>query len=234
MGIFSRIANIIKANINDLLDRAEDPEKVIKQALVEMKQSLREAKVQVAAAIRDKKKLEQKYQENVEQAEKWERRAMVAIEKGEEDLAKEALRRKKSYESLAENFKDQLEEQTMMVEKLKKSLSGLEAKIEEAERKKDILLARKKRAEAKKKINETISSVSDKSAFSTFDRMEEKISNLEARADAESELTDWEEDESLEDRFESLEKDDVEDELEALKRKLGKAKKSTTTAKTVK
>jgi phage shock protein A len=231
MGILSRIATIIKANINDLLDRAEDPEKVIKEALIEMNESLKEAKVQVAKAIRDKKKLEQQYQENMELVEKWEKRAMIALEKGEEELAREALKKKKMYETLATNFKEQLEEQEKIVEKLKTSLAGLEAKIEEAKRKKDILLARKKRAEAKKKISETMSSVSDRSVFSTFERMEEKISDLEARADAESELASWEEESTLEDKFESLEKDDVDEELEALKRKLGKKTTTTKTAK---
>ncbi len=231
MGVFTRISNIIKSNINDLLDRAEDPEKVIKQAIVEMNESLREAKVEVARSIRDKKKLEQKYTENLEQSNTWEKRALIALEKGEESLAREALKRKKNFESLAKSFKDQLDDQTNIVEKLKRSLEALDAKIEEAKRKKDLLIARKKRAVAKKKINETMSSVADNSVFNTFDRMEDKINELEAQADASVEMSEWEDGQSLDDRFDALETTDVDDELQALKAKLKKGR--TGSAKTL-
>jgi phage shock protein A len=220
MGVFERISRIIRSNISDLLDRAEDPEKVLQQIMVDMQQDLREAKLHVAAAIRDQKKLETRYQENLDLADRWEKRAISAVEEGDDALAKEALRRKKNFEQLAKGYKEQLEEQTRSVKLLKTSLAALEAKIEEARRRKDLLIARQKRAQAQKAISETMNGMSKSSALAVLERMEGKVKAAEIHAEAIAEL----EADSLEARFAGLDNEDVDDELAKLKAKLSERK----------
>jgi phage shock protein A len=220
MGVFERISRIIRSNISDLLDRAEDPEKVLQQIMVDMQQDLREAKLHVAAAIRDQKKLETRYQENLDLAARWEKRAISAVEEGDDALAKEALRRKKNFEQLAKGYNEQLEEQTRSVKLLKTSLAALEAKIEEARRRKDLLIARQKRAQAQKAISESMNGMSKSSALAVLERMEGKVKAAEIHAEAIAELGA----DSLEARFARLDNEDVDDELAKLKAKLSEKK----------
>ncbi len=220
MGVFERISRIIRSNISELLDRAEDPEKVLQQIMVDMQQDLREAKLHVAAAIRDQKKLETRYQENLDLVDRWEKRAISAVEEGDDALAKEALRRKKNFEQLAKGYKEQLEEQARSVKLLKTSLAALEAKIEEARRRKDLLIARQKRAQAQKAISETMNGMSKSSALAVLERMEGKVKAAEIHAEAIAEL----ETDSLEARFARLDNEDVDDELAKLKAKLSERK----------
>lgn len=223
MGILGRIQTIISSNINALLDGAEDPEKMINQTLIEMQESLREAKVTVARAIRDKNLLEQKYNDAVKQVEYWEKKAMVAVEKGDDALAKEALTKKKEEANNAADLKTQLETMTKQVDAIKSSCEALESKMEEARRKKEVLLARLKNSQASIKINENVSKFNSTStsAFETFDRMEQKVNSSEAEAEAVQELA--EPDRDLKKKFEKLENDDaVNDELAELKKKMGK------------
>ena len=220
MGVFERISRIIRSNISDLLDRAEDPEKVLQQIMVDMQQDLREAKLHVAAAIRDQKKLETRYQENLDLSDRWEKRAISAVEEGDDALAKEALRRKRNFEQLAKGYKEQLEEQTRSVKLLKTSLAALEAKIEEARRRKDLLIARQKRAQAQKAISESMNGMSKSSALAVLERMEGRVKAAEIHAEAIAEL----EAESLEARFARLDNEDVDDELTKLKAKLSEKK----------
>jgi phage shock protein A len=218
MSIFGRMSDILKANINDLIDKSEDPEKMMEQMIREMQDQLREAKIEVAKAIADEKRLQQQLNQNQAQSKNWESKAMLALKKGDETLATEALKQKKSYDQLATSIQPQWEQQNALSSKLKDSLRALEAKIDEARRKKDILAARQKRAEAQKKIQEVMSGLSDQSAFATFDRMEQKVMEIEAQADAAVEL----ESASLDDQFKALEAGaEVSDELAALKAKMG-------------
>jgi phage shock protein A len=218
MGMFSRLSDILKANINDLIDKAEDPEKMMEQMIREMQDQLREAKIEVAKAIADEKRLEQQMKQNQSQSQNWESKAMLALKKGDERLATEALKQKKTYDQLVSSIQPQWEQQDTLSTKLKDSLRALESKIDEARRKKDILAARQKRAEAQKKIQEVMIGLSDQSAFATFDRMEKKVMEIEAQADAAVEL----ETTTLDDQFKALEAGaDVTDELAALKAKMG-------------
>lgn len=217
MGIFSRMSDIFKANINEIIDKAEDPAKMMDQMVREMQEQLREAKIQVAKAIADEKKLHHQLKQNQVQSKNWESKAMLALKKGNEGLAKEALKQKKTYDGLASSVQGQWEEQNTLSSKLKDNLRALESKIDEARRKKEILIARQKRAEAQKKIHEVMSGLNDNSAFATFDRMEQRVMEIEAQADAAVEL----EIESLDDKFRALESgSDVDDELAALKAKM--------------
>ena len=224
MGIFSRLAQLIKSNLNDLISRSEDPEKMLNQVVLDMSNQLTEAKKQVAASIADEKRLAKQCEQETANAAEWERRAMMALRSGNEELAKEALARKKEHDGLALTFKDQWAKQKAAVEQLKKALRMLNDKIEEAKRKKNVLVARKKRAEAQKAIQETMSGLKDQSAFETFDRMAGKIDQLEAEAEAGAELQEEYSGDVLASRFANLEKTAGADEdLMALKRKMGLA-----------
>ena len=175
MPIFEKISRILKSNINDLLDRVEDPEKVLNQLLEDMRHEFKEAKVQVVAAIRDGNRLEAQYKENLESAENWEKRAILFIENGDDVRAKEALRRKKSASELAENYREQLEAQRESITVLKDGLSTLQAKIEEAEHKRALLIARQKRAEAERNVQQTVAGLAESSAADALHRIQDRV-----------------------------------------------------------
>jgi phage shock protein A len=224
MGIFSRLGTLIKSNINDLITKAEDPEKMLTQVLLEMQQQLVEAKKAVAVAIADEKKLQKQYTAETDKAKEWERKAMVAVRAGDDNLARQALGRKQEHESIAGQFQQQWLAQKQAVEKLKDALRLLNNKIEEAKRKKNILIARKKRAEAQQQIANTMQGLGDTSAFDTFDRMAERIQLMEAEAEAGAELAGELSGDTLESKFLQLEQGGAaseDDALSELKAKMG-------------
>lgn len=222
MGFFGRLAQLIKSNLNDLINRAEDPEKMLNQVILDMNTQLVEAKKQVAVAIADEKKLQKQFSNESSVAEEWERKAMMAVRAGDDALAKEALLRKKEHDALAAQLKEQWEKQRAAVDSLKTALRALNNKIEEAKRKKNVLIARKRRAEAMKSIQETMSGLSDTSAFDTFDRMAQKIDQIEAEAEAGAEIQEEYSGDVLKHKFQQLEATAGADgELEDLKRKMG-------------
>jgi phage shock protein A len=224
MGIFSRLGTLIKSNINDLVTKAEDPEKMLNQVLLDMQQQLVEAKKAVAVAIADEKKLQKQYTSELEKAKEWERKAMVAVRAGDDELARQALMRKQEHEGISGQFQKQWIAQKQAVDKLKDALRLLNNKIEEAKRKKNILVARKKRAEAHKQIATTMHGLSDSSAFDTFDRMAQRIDMLEAEAEASSELAGELSGDTLESKFLQLESGGAssdDDALLELKAKMG-------------
>ena len=222
MGIFARLATLIKSNLNDLISRSEDPEKMLNQVVIDMANQLIEAKKQVAVSIADEKRLAKQAEQEAANAAEWERRAMLAIKAGDDNLAKEALNRKKEHDALATTYKDQWAKQKQAVEQLKTALKLLNNKIEEAKRKKNVLIARKKRAEAQKAIQDTMSGLNNASAFETFDRMATKIDQMEAEAEAATELAEQYSGDTLAHKFGELEQTaGAEDELAALKRKMG-------------
>ncbi|MCC6552850.1 MAG: PspA/IM30 family protein [Polyangiaceae bacterium] len=224
MGIFARLATLIKSNLNDLISRSEDPEKMLNQVVIDMANQLIEAKKQVAVSIADEKRLAKQAEQEAANAAEWERRAMLAIKAGDDNLAKEALARKKEHDSLAAAYKDQWQKQKQAVEQLKTALRLLNNKIEEAKRKKNVLIARKKRAEAQKAIQETMSGLNNASAFDTFERMATKIDQIEAEAEAAGEISEEYSGDTLAHKFGQLEATAGADEdLLALKRKMGVA-----------
>jgi phage shock protein A len=221
MGLFSRLGTLIRSNINELINKAEDPEKMLNQVLVDMKSQLVEAKKQVAVAIADEKRLKKQYQTEAEKAAEWERKAMLAIKAGDDNLAKAALARKGEHDEVAETLRQQWEAQKQSVEQLKLALRGLDAKIEEAKRKRNILVSRQKRAEAQRTINETLSNINSTSAFDTFERMSDRVTQLEAEAEATAELGGALPEASLEQQFKALEASSgVDDQLAALKKRM--------------
>jgi phage shock protein A len=223
MGILERIRTVLKSNINALISKAENPEKMLNQLVIDMNEQLLEAKKQVALAIADEKKLERQTLENKAQGADWEKKAMLAVKAGKDDLAKEALVRKQEYDGYAASFQKEYDSQHAAVEQLKDALRQLQAKIEEANRKKNLLIARAKRAEAQKQIQQTMGSLSATSSFDTFDRMAQKVDQVEAEAEAMKELGTVTADQKLEDKFKELESSDATADklLEDLKAKMG-------------
>lgn len=223
MGIFDRLKTVISSNINDLINKAENPEKMLNQLIIDMNQQMLESKKAVAQAIADEKKLERELEEQKRQSQEWERKAIIAVKANRDDLAKEALARKQEADNYYQQLKPQWESQKAAVEKLKDTLRQLQNKIDEAARKKNILIARAKRAEAQTKIQKTMSSLAGStSAFETFDRMAKKVDELEAKADAQAELADLSASASLEKEFAKLESSGAGSDLmlEELKRKM--------------
>ena len=217
MGVFKRVGRMIRANINDLLDKAENPSKMVKQLILDMEKELGDAKEQVAVAIANQKKLRAKCEENERLTTDWRDKATLAVDKGEDDLAREAIRRKNSHANLAKNFKEQWEKQSEAVDALKQGLEQLDMKLEEARRQKSLLLARQQRAETAKQVSKTVSKMPASGAFQAFDRMLERIADTEAEAEAFTELNI----DSLETRFKKLGGEpDVEAELLELKQKV--------------
>ena len=225
MGIFDRISALFSSNINDLISRAEDPEKMLTQILVDMRGQLVKAKQQVASAIADEKRLRDQADAEYKQAQDWERRAMLAVQEGRDDLAKQALVRHAEHLSHGQQLETTWETHRLETEKLKNSLRDLNDKIEEAKRKKNLLVARQRRAQAQQRIAETMSSLSEKSAFEAFARMEERIETNERQIKAAAEIEDEFTGDTLQRDFKQLEKGavgvSVDNQLLALKQKMG-------------
>ncbi len=220
MNLFDRVGRLIRANLNDLLRRAEDPEKVLRQALLDMKAAYRSAKSEVASAIAELRQLEREEQAYLEMAESWRNRAKDALKAGREDLAREALKEAKQAEALARGFADQIGQQREAVERLKVRLKALEAKISEAEGKMKTLVAKKKSVQAAEAVRRLDAHLEADSALEAFREMESRINAMEDRHQA---LVELDEAADLEKAFEELQGDDLEAELDALKKELGQA-----------
>jgi phage shock protein A len=230
MAILDRIAMVIRSNLNALINQAEDPEKMLDQILIDMRQQLQEAKREVATAIADEKRLAAQLEAASAQVREWDRRAVLAVERGEDDLAREALRRKAEQQQLAAGYQSQWEAQQTSTTTLKQALRALSEKIDEAARKKNLLVARQKRAEAQKHIHEVMTGLSDTSAFEAFDRMAVRVDQAEAQAAATVELSQELSGETMEQRFKALEgSTDVERELQALKARVQRGLPSSPT-----
>ena len=205
MGIFSRLGTLIKSNLNDLISKAEDPQKMLNQIVVEMQNQLLTAKQQVATSIADEKQLKKRWDEQIDLSKEWERKAMLAVRAGDDGLAKEALVRQAEHDKMQGEFGKQWQLQKDAVEKLKDQLRTLNDKIEEAKRKKNILIARQKRAEAQKAIQDTMRGLADNSAFDTFERMNQKVDQIEAESEAATELGGELAGDTLQQKFKKLE-----------------------------
>jgi phage shock protein A len=225
MGLFDRLSTLLRSNINDLISRAEDPEKMLNQILVDMRSQLAKAKQQVATAIADEKRLRDQADSEFRQAQDWEKRAMLALQEGREDLAKQALVRQGEHMGHATQLEQTWESHRLETEKLKNSLRDLNDKIEEAKRKKNLLVARQRRAQAQKRIAETMSSLSEKSAFEAFARMEERIESSERQLKASVEIDEEFSGDALANQFKQLERGaastSVDMRLLELKQKMG-------------
>ncbi|MDX2232707.1 MAG: PspA/IM30 family protein [Leptolyngbyaceae cyanobacterium bins.349] len=214
MGLFDRIWRVIRANLNSLISQAEDPEKILEQTVLDMQEDLIQLRQAVAQAIATQKRTERQYSQAMSTGDEWYRRAQLALQKGDDTLAREALTRRKSYQETATAMKTQLDQQVIVVAQLKQNMMKLESKISEAKTKKDLYIARARSAKATQQINEMLGNVGTGSAMAAFERMEEKVLQVEAQAEAVTELGM----DDLEKRFEQLgQADDIEAELAAMK-----------------
>jgi len=204
MGIFQKLSALLRSNINDAIARAENPEKMLNQVLIDMREQLGRAKQEVAVAIADERKLKAQMEEEQKHASDWEHRAVLAVREGRDDLARQALLRQQEHAERAFALDEQWQKLAGETERLKDSLRQLNDRIEEAKRKKNLLVAKQKRAQAQKRIHETMAGLSDRSAFETFDRMAEKIEEVERRAIAASEVSESLSGDTLEREFAQL------------------------------
>jgi len=216
MGFFDRLSRLLRANLNDLVSKAEDPAKILDQSVADMQADLVKLRQAVATAIASQKRLQNQAEQAETQARTWYERAELALKKGEEDLAREALSRRKTYTDTATALNTQLSNQAGQVETLKKSLTALEGKIAEAKTKKDMLKARAQAAQAQEQLQSAVGNLSTNSSMAAFDQMEEKVLALEARSQAAAELAGSD----LESQFAALQGSDVDDELAALKTRM--------------
>ena len=225
MSIFSKFSTMIRSNINDLISRAENPEKMLNQIILDMRDQLAKSKREVASAIADERKLKSQLEGEKKQVRDWEQRAMLAINEGRDDLAKQALVRQQEHAERAAALDGTWRAQAEETEKLKGSLRQLNDKIEEAKRKRNLLVAKQKRAQAQRRIHETMSGLSDTSAFEAFNRMADKIEEEERRNLAQAEVTEAISGDTLESEFLRLESGSgdagMDDRLLDLKAKMG-------------
>lgn len=218
MALLERVATLVRANLNDLIDKAEDPEKMLKQVILDMENQLLQVKTQVAIAMADQHVLENKRKETAEKAAVWMRKAEMAVSKGQEDLARAAVERSLASQQMAAGFEQQVGDQKVEVENLKSALAKLEQKLEEARSRGELLVAQHRRARALRRATAAKSAVTAGANSNTFDRMKHKVVREEAVSRASAVL----EGDSVEDRFAVLEKqDEVERILAEIKARQG-------------
>jgi phage shock protein A len=209
MALLERVSTLIRANLNDMIDKAEDPEKMIKQVIVDMQNQLLQVKTQVAIAIADQHLLEKKRKENEDACAEWRRKAEMAVDKKQDDLARAALERSISCEDLMKNFAQQVADQKAEVDNLKNALNKLEAKLGEAQNKSEMLIAQHRRARALNKAHDAHAAIGDGSKAAVYDRMRNKVARDEAVAQAKTEIMG----DSIDDRFAAMEKEEAIDKL---------------------
>jgi phage shock protein A len=218
MGLLERVSTLIRANLNDMIDRAEDPEKLIKQVILDMDNQYLQVKTQVAVSIADQHMLEKKLRENEDAGRDWMRKAELAVEKQQDDLARAALDRFQTSQKLAVNYREQVDDQKLQVETLKNALIKLEQKLDEAKAKRDLFLARHRRGIALGKAARAQSAIGEQSNNASFDRLKDRVNRTEAIASAEVELLN----ENAGDRLARLDRDtEVERLLAEIKSKHG-------------
>ncbi len=217
MGLIDRIQRVIRANVNSFMSSANDPEKQMEALVMEMQDNLLQLRQAVAQAIATQKRTERQSAQAQSTVEEWYRRAQMALQQGNELLTREALTKRRAYQEQLSTLSTQIEQQKTLVDKLKQDMRTLELKIAEVKTKKDMYIARARSAEASYKLQEMLSGVSSSNQLNAFERMEEKVSQLEAQTEAIA-LLDTDE---LQQRFASLESSNgIEAELAAMKGQL--------------
>ncbi len=214
MGIFTRFRDIVSSNINAMLDRAEDPEKMIKLMIREMEDTLIELKSSCAGVIAGRKKIERRLAEVEERKNLWEQRAELAVNKGRDDLAREALLEKRRFSELAETLPKEAAEHDGLIEQYQDDIRELENKLQSAKEKKRILIQRHRKAQNKKRAQEDIRRMDSSETMARFEHLESRIERMEAEAD----MVNYGKQENIEDEFDELKSDEeIEKELAKLK-----------------
>jgi phage shock protein A len=220
MALLERVSALVRANLNDLIDRAEDPQKMLKQVTLDMQNQLLQVKTQVAIAIADEHLLRQKHQENLDKHSEWMKKAEIAVDRKQDDLARAAIDRAVGYRNMAESYDQEIAHQKAQVENLKSALHKLELKLTEAHAKSELLLAKHRRSRALSKASHARIAATDQTKMGTFDRMKNRVHGEEAMSHALAEMAG----DSMEDRLDALGKDDeVERMLADIKNRRGVA-----------
>lgn len=204
MALLERVSTLVRANLNDLIDKAEDPEKMLKQVILDMQNQMLQVKTQVAVAMADHQVLVKKRLENEHNAADWMKKAELAVEKKQEELARSAVERSIAYRDLAASFDEQIANQGAEVENLKSALTKLEMKLSEARAKSDLLISQHRRARAVSRVGDARMKAAEGSTGAAFDRMKRKVEITEAYGAAKNELVR----DSVEDQFAKLERED--------------------------
>lgn len=218
MGLLDRLGRVIRANLNSLVNQAEDPEKILEQTVQDMQEDLIKLRQAVAQAIATQKRTERQCSQAQTNAEEWYRRAQLALQKGDEELAREALSRRKALQDTADALQSQMAQQSGIVSKLKENMRTLESKLAEAKTKKDMYIARARSAQASQRLNEMLGNVGTRDSMAAFERMEQKVLQMEAQAEAVAEISGGSD---IDRQFKALESGNtVDSELAALKAQL--------------
>jgi len=219
MGIFTRFRDIISANINAMLDKAEDPEKLIKLMIREMEDTLVEIKASCAGVMANIKKVQRRLDEVQSRAKYWEEKASLAVNKGRDDLAREALVEKRRYSERADALEQELMENNSMVEQYQDDIRQLEDKLGTAREKQRMLVQRHIRAQRKKRAQEEIRRMDSAESIFRFEQLENRIERMEAEAD----MVNFGRKSTLETELDDITVDDeIEKELQSLKSSLVK------------
>ncbi|MBE6826132.1 MAG: PspA/IM30 family protein [Ruminococcus sp.] len=221
MGIFERIGDIFKANVNDLIDRAEDPEKMVKQIIIDMQKELNKSTQALGRAVASERMAEKQYNDAVKRSADWEAKAKAALASGNVDLAKRALAQKVKADEEVTTYKGMYDNISAQTETIRGQVETLKAKLQEAKSRQAMLIARSQMADTQKALAQSIGGVGTTSSFDKFSRMEEKVMRKEAEAEAFTEIAGAQDSDDLE-AFAQLEKDTkVDSELQRLMAEMG-------------
>ena len=202
MALLDRVATLVRANLNDLVDRAENPEKMLKQVILDMENQFMQVKTQVAIALADLHLLEKRKKENADKHAEWMRKAELAVDKKDDELARAALERAMSFQHLTESFEQQMADQDTQVDSLKSALKKLELKLSEARGKADLLIAQHRRSRAVSRAAEA--QIAPTGENRTFERMRTKVARAEAMGRAQGEVLG----DDIDGRLDALERED--------------------------
>lgn len=219
MAIFERLSDLVRANINDLIDKSENPEKMVKQIIIDMEDQLRKATQGLGTAMGSLNQVKKQLLNAQEQSNTWQEKAKTCLEQGNEELAKKALENKVKQDQMVTQYQEMTNSMETQVNEIKSQIDVLKSKLEEARSKQAMLVARSQMADAKSQMAKTLGNMDSKSAFAKMDKMEQKIAQKESEADAFSEISGVQESES--DPFAQMEKEsNVNAELEKLKQEM--------------
>lgn len=219
MAIFERISDLVRANINDLIDKAENPEKMVKQIIIDMEAQLRKATQGLGTAMGSLNQVKKQLDNAQEQSNNWQAKAKACLEQGNEELAKQALENKVKQDKMVVQYQEMSTSMETQVNEIKSQIDILKQKLEEARSKQAMLVARSQMADAKSQMAKTLGNMDSKSAFAKMDKMEQKIEQKESEADAFSQISGVEE--SQNDPFAKMDQENsINAELEKLKQEM--------------
>ncbi len=219
MAIFERVSDLVRSNINDLIDKAENPEKMVKQIIIDMEDQLRKATQGLGTAMGSFNQVKKQLETAQEQSNVWQGKAKTCLEQGNEDLAKQALENKVKQDKMVAQYQEMATTMEAQVNDIKSQIDTLKQKLEEARSKQAMLVARSKMADAQSQMAKTLGNMDSKSAFAKMEKMEQKIEQKEAQANAYSEVSGIQESEN--DPFAQMDKENsINDELEKLKQEM--------------